>query len=185
MVLAQELPPSGMVQEVASGSGEHAVYFARTFPHLQWRPSDTEADALASISDWAAEARLANLRDPIQLDAGAEEWPVDKADALVCINMVHISPWSATEGLLAGAARLLPKGAPLILYGPYRERGVPTADSNEIFDANLRARDPQWGLRLVEDIDLLARTHDFVRTARYAMPANNLMLVYRLRLPER
>lgn len=167
--------------EVASGTGEHAVYFARAFPTLEWQPSDPDEEALASIADWAAEAQIDNLNPPIRLDARESKWAVGKADAVVCINMVHISPWTATAGLFAGCARLLPVGAPLILYGPYREANVPTASSNEAFDASLRARDPQWGLRLAEDVDDLARSHGFVRTARQAMPANNLMLVYRRR----
>lgn len=180
-VLAQELTQAGKVLEVASGTGEHAVYFARTFPMLEWQPSDQDEAALASIADWAAEAEIANLNPPVRLDAGEHDWPVSKADAVVCINMVHISPWSATEGLFAGCARLLPAGGPVILYGPYREADVPTAPSNQAFDANLRARHPRWGLRLVEDLDDLARSHGFVRTARHVMPANNLMLVYRRR----
>ena len=180
-VLGQELPPNGTVLEVASGTGEHAVFFAREFPHLLWQASDPDADALASIAEWAAESGTINLLPPVRLDASEARWPVESADALVCINMVHISPWAATTGLFAGAARLLPAAAPVILYGPYRERDVPTAESNEAFDASLKARDPQWGLRLAEDVDALAQSHGFVRTARYAMPANNLMLAYRRR----
>ena len=137
----------GTVLEVASGSGEHVVHFAATFPALGWQPSDPDPAGLVSIAAWCAEAGLANIAPPLALDASAGEWPIDRADAILCINMVHISPWAATLGLLAGAARLLPTGAPLILYGPYVEPDVPTADSNLAFDASLRARDPAWGLR--------------------------------------
>lgn len=180
-MLAQELPSAGTVLEVASGTGEHAVYFARRFPRLTWQPSDPDPDALGSIAAWAEEAGLGNLNAPVRIDARADEWPVAAADALLCINMVHISPWSATGGLIAGANRVLVPGAPLILYGPYREDGVPTAPSNEAFDLSLKARNPEWGLRLAEDVDALAQAHGFARTARYAMPANNLTLVYRCR----
>lgn len=178
-VLARELPSAGNVLEVASGTGEHAVFFARRFPQLIWQPSDPDGDALASIGAWADEAGLANLLRPLHLDAAAGQWPVAQADALVCINMVHISPWEATEGLFAGATRLLGTGAPLVLYGPYREADIPTAPSNESFDASLKSRNPQWGLRQVESVDRLATRHGFTRSARYAMPANNLTLVYR------
>ena len=180
-MLGQELPSTGKVLEVASGTGEHAVYFARLFPHLVWQPSDPDPDALASITAWADEAGLGNLKAPVRIDARADEWPIRAADALLCVNMVHISPWSATEALMAGAARLLAPEAPLILYGPYREDGVSTAPSNEAFDVSLKARNPEWGLRLAEDVDALAQAHGFVRTARHAMPANNLTLVYRCR----
>ncbi|WP_324263067.1 DUF938 domain-containing protein [Altererythrobacter sp. H2] len=181
VVLAKELPLAGRVLEVASGTGEHAVYFARAFPQLKWQPSDADITALASIAEWAAEARLENLREPLHLDASAPGWPVDRADAVLCINMVHISPWQATEGLFAGAAASLGINAPIILYGPYREEGLPTAASNEAFDADLRSRDPRWGLRQVKDMDRVAGQHGFFRAARYQMPANNLTLVYRRR----
>ena len=178
-VLTEDLPAEGLVLEVASGTGEHAVHFARTFPALDWQPSDPDADARSSIAAWRDEAALANLRPPIALDAASPRWPIDRADAIVCINMVHISPVAATEGLLAGAARLLATAAPLILYGPYLETTVETADSNLVFDADLRARNPEWGLRRVEWMDEQAARHGFVRTRRVAMPANNLALVYR------
>lgn len=178
-VLARELPKAGTVLEVASGTGEHAVFFAGRFPHLIWQPSDPDGDALASIGAWADEAGLANLLRPLHLDATVPSWPVPEADALLCINMVHISPWAATEGLFAGAAWVLGTGAPLMLYGPYREVDVPTAPSNEAFDQSLKARNPEWGLRHVESVDRLATSHGFTRSARHAMPANNLVLVYR------
>lgn len=178
-VLTEELPSSGLVLEVASGSGEHAVHFALTFPRLDWLPSDPDRDACQSIAAWREEAGLANLLAPLQLDAASERWPVAAADAILCINMVHISPLAATEGLVHGAARLLAAGAPLIVYGPYLEDGLETAPSNLEFDRWLKARDPEWGLRHAEWLDEVAGRGGFVRTRRVAMPANNLMLVYR------
>ncbi len=178
-VLARELPASGTVLEIASGSGEHAVFMARRFPALDWQPSDCDAEALASVDAWAAEARLANLRPAIALDAAAPDWPIVSADALLCVNMVHISPWDAAVGLFAGAGRVLGSGAPLVLYGPFVEPDVETAASNHAFDQSLRQRDPAWGLRSTADLDRLAAGHGMTRTARCAMPANNLVLVYR------
>lgn len=178
-VLTEELPAEGVVLEVASGTGEHAVHFARTYPHLTWQPSDPDPEALASIAAWRAEEGLANLREPLLLDAAAADWPVAAADAVLCINMIHISPLAATEGLLAGAAGLLAPGAPLIVYGPYLEAGVETAPSNLEFDAWLKRRDPAFGLRSIEWLDERAAAHGFARTRRVAMPANNLTLVYR------
>lgn len=178
-VLASELPDSGTVLELASGTGEHAVFMARRFASLVWQPSDADADALGSVAAYAEEAGLDNLRQPIKLDASSGEWPIDTADAVLCVNMVHISPWSASEGLFAGAARLLASGDPVILYGPYLEGDIETAPSNLAFDESLKARDPSWGLRRIETVDDLARNHGFSRTARYEMPANNLTLVYR------
>lgn len=178
-VLREELPPRGLILEVASGTGQHAVFFARTFPHLDWQPSDLDRSALASIDAYAAEARLDNLRPAIAFDASATRWPLAKADAVLCINMVHISPWEATVGLFGHAAEILEPASPVILYGPYLEGKVKTAPSNLAFDQSLRARDPSWGLRRVEAVDELALRAGFERTARYAMPANNLMLIYR------
>ena len=178
-VLARELPASGTVLEIASGSGEHAVFMARRFPALDWQPSDRDAEALASVDAWAAEARLANLRPAIALDAAAPDWPIVSADALLCVNMVHISPWDAVVGLFAGAGRVLGSGAPLVLYGPFVEPDVETAASNHAFDQSLRQRDPAWGLRSTADLDRLAAGYGMTRTARCAMPANNLVLVYR------
>lgn len=178
-VLDAELPAAGLVLEVASGSGEHAIYFARRYPALQWQPSDQSPDALASILAWRDEEGLGNLRAPVRLDAGAADWPPVAADAVLCINMVHISPWEAVEGLFAGAARLLPSGAPLILYGPYLEDEVETAPSNLAFDRSLKDRDARWGLRRLADMDGLAAETGFARARRVEMPANNLTLVYR------
>ncbi|HKP33522.1 MAG TPA: DUF938 domain-containing protein, partial [Sphingomicrobium sp.] len=155
-VLAEWLPARGTVLEIASGTGEHAAYFAERFPELDWQPSDLHADALASIAAWRAKAGLPNLRAPLALDAASTDWPVERADAVLSINMVHISPWAAALGLLDGAARLLAAGSPLILYGPWLKDGVPTAPSNLDFDADLRRRDPAWGLRRVEDFAAVA-----------------------------
>lgn len=178
-VLAQELPPRGLVLELASGSGEHAVFMARRFPEIEWQPSDPDPEALISVAEWAKEANLGNLRTPLQLDARSKDWPVASADALVCINMIHISPWTASEGLFAGAARVLDAGAPLVTYGPYFEDVVETAPSNLAFDESLKARNPEWGIREVAMLDELAARTGFTRTARHEMPANNLTLVFR------
>jgi hypothetical protein len=180
-VLARELPASGTVLEVAAGTGEHAVFFAEQFPALHWQPTDPSPEALASIAAWRADYAGDNLAAPLLLDAAQPgSWPLAAADAMVCINMVHISPWEATLGLFAGAARVLAESnGPLVLYGPYIEAGVETAPSNLDFDASLKARNPLWGLREAEALDALASQHGMARTARYAMPANNIMLVYR------
>ncbi|MGN7998696.1 DUF938 domain-containing protein [Sphingomonas sp. 22176] len=176
-MLGDLLPAAGRVLEVASGSGEHCAYFAEHFPKLEWHPSDPDPDALASIASWCA--GLANVRPPVALDAAAATWPVGHADAILCINMVHISPWEATLGLMAGAGRLLPPGGPLILYGPYREAGVPTAPSNEEFDQSLRARNAEWGLRLLDDVIAAAAAQGLAFDRRVAMPANNLIVAFR------
>jgi hypothetical protein len=178
-VLKEVLPESGLVLEVASGAGEHAVHFARLFPSLEWQPSDPSGEALASIEAHAADAGLPNLRAPLMLDAAGDTWPVDRADALLCINMVHISPWSACVGLMRGAGRLLDAGAPLILYGPYRRAGVETAASNEAFDASLKARNPEWGLRDLEEVAAEAERNRLALQRVVEMPANNLTLVFR------
>jgi hypothetical protein len=180
-VLREHLPASGTVLEIASGSGEHIVHFAQAFPHLLWQPSDCEPAALASIAAWAAQAGATNVRPPLPIDAQQPDWPIDRADAIVCINMVHISPWNATLGLFKGSARVLAEEAPIILYGPYFEQGVETAASNLAFDDSLKARNPAWGLRHLDDMDRAASDHGFACTSRHAMPANNLMLVYRRR----
>lgn len=180
-VLARELPDSGTVLEIAAGTGEHAVFFAEAFPARAWQPTDPSPEALASIAAYRADYPGDNLAAPLLLDAAApESWPVEQAAAILCINMVHISPWEATLGLFRGAARVLrTSGAPLILYGPYIEQGVETVPSNLAFDASLKARNPLWGLREAEALDALAATHGMRRTARHALPANNIMLIYR------
>jgi hypothetical protein len=180
-VLRTVLPERGLALEIASGTGEHALHFARRFPHLLWQPSDPDPAALRSIEAWRAEAELANLLPPLALDVCEPEWPVDRADAVLAINMVHISPWAATEGLLGGAGRLLDQGAPLYLYGPYRQAGIPTAPSNEAFDLSLRSRDPEWGLRHVEEVAAVADANGFGLDRIVPMPANNLSVVFRKR----
>lgn len=177
-VLADWLPATGLVLEIASGTGEHALAFARRFPNLDWQPSDPDPEALASIAAWQADGP-ANLRPPLQLDVCGAQWPLDRADTILCVNMVHISPWETSLGLLDGAERLLPAGAPLILYGPWLEAEVEPAPSNLAFDRDLRARDPRWGLRLVEDFAVEAASRGFILAERYAMPSNNLMLRFK------
>ena len=178
-VLAGWLPPGGVVLELASGTGEHAMHFARAFPDLTWQPSDPDSNALDSIAAWRDQAGLGNVRAPLRIDASSKDWPIDRADALLSINMVHISPWEAALGLLDGAARLLAPDAPLILYGPWIERGLEPAPSNLDFDCNLRARDPAWGLREVEAFSAEASARGLSLVERRAMPANNLMLLLR------
>ena len=179
-VLKRELPARGTVLEIASGTGEHALFFAGLFPALQWQPSDPCPVSLASIAAYRAEYPGENCVAPLLLDAAeSESWPVAQAAAVLCINMVHISPWAATQGLFRGAAQVLSStGGPLILYGPYFEQGVETAPSNLAFDASLKSRDSRWGLRHAEELDRLAASHGMGRRARYGVPANNIMLVY-------
>jgi len=178
-VLAEWLPQQGLVVELASGTGEHSAYFAERFPELDWQPSDIHPDALASISAWCNQAGRANLMSPLVIDAAAADWTIDRADAVLSINMVHISPWRCAIGLLDGAERLLSSGAPLIMYGPWIKADTPTALSNLAFDSDLRQRDPEWGLRKVEDFAAAAEERGFVLQEIRAMPANNLMLLLR------
>ena len=183
-VLRDELPEAGLVFEIASGTGEHAVHFARAFPALDWQPSDCDPQALASIAAWREELAdngdTSNLRPPIKLDVRSVEWPpLPGLAAMIAINLVHISPPETAEALLRGAGRLLPAGAPLVLYGPYLEEGVDPAPSNLAFDRTLRARDHRWGLRNVGWMDTLGEANGLRRTLRVEMPANNLVLVYR------
>ena len=176
--LAALLPDKGLVLEIASGTGEHAVHFAKRFPNLTWQPSDPDPIALASINAWRADSNAPNVRPAMLLDASAE-WPIAQADAVVCINMTHISPWAATVGLLHNAARILPSNAPLFIYGPFRERDVPLAESNASFDASLRQQNPEWGLRYVEDITEEAQQAGLRLDQIIEMPANNLSLIIR------
>lgn len=178
-VLRRVLPQSGTVLEIASGTGEHAVYFSAALPHLTWQPTDQDERALNSIAAHRAASGGANLLPPLRLDAAAPEWPVTQADALVAINMVHISPWRATQGLMAGARRILPPGSVLYLYGAYKENGVHTAASNEAFDQDLRRRNPDWGVRDLCEIAELAGVYGLDLVERISMPANNLSLVFR------
>ena len=178
-VLRDWLPPSGLVLEIASGTGEHAAHFARAFPVLEWQPSDVEPVALASIEVWRKDSGLPNLRPPVALDASSRDWPIASADAVLSINMVHISPWASALGLIAGSARILQSGGALILYGPWKKSGVETAPSNLAFDADLKRRNPEWGLRLVEDFAAAAEKTGLALQDQREMPANNRMLLLR------
>jgi SAM-dependent methyltransferase len=177
-VLRQVLPKHGTVLEIASGSGEHAVYFAAGLPNLTWQPSDVDPLALKSIAAYRASAGLPNLLAPVGLDVEAPSWPITRADALVCINMIHIAPWSAAEGLLAGAGRVLSPGGVLYLYGPFQEHGRHSAPSNEAFDTSLRARNPDWGVRDLDEVVELALRNGLRLVERIAMPANNLSVLF-------
>lgn len=178
-VLEQWLPPSGLVLEIASGTGEHAACFAERFPRLEWQPSDIHPDALSSIAAWRDATRLSNLLAPLAIDAGSGDWPIGRADAVLSINMVHISPWASALGLLDGASRLLGAGAPLVVYGPWLKDDIPTVPSNLAFDADLKRRNPAWGLRRVEEFAEAAEPRGFALEATRPMPANNLMLLFR------
>ena len=171
------LPAIGLLLEIASGSGEHAAHLAAALPRLTVQPSDPTPDARASIDAWCG--TLTNVRPAIDLDAAAPSWPIMHADAILCVNMIHIAPWAATQGLLAGAARVLMPGGVLVLYGPFLQRGVPTAPGNLAFDADLRARDPAWGVRALEDVERLAA--GFAPPEVTPMPANNLLVAFRKR----
>lgn len=179
-VLKEHLPASGLVLEIAAGAGEHAVYNAAAFPDLLWQPTDPDPDALRSIAAWRDKAGLPNLLAPLPLDASQpDNWPVTQADAVVNINMIHISPWQATQGLMQGAGRLLSEGGLLFLYGPYFEASVPSAASNLDFDASLKRRNPSWGIRDLEEVAALAEAHGLQLSRRIEMPANNLSLLFR------
>ena len=180
-VLRRHLPAKGTVLEIASGSGEHAVHFAEALPGLVFQPSDPDPVARASIDDWASTSGRDNLRPALVLDATSQPWPIDRADAVVCLNMIHIAPWQAAVGLIAGAARLLPRDGVLYLYGPYRRTDRPTAPSNEAFDRDLRRRNAAWGVRDLEAVTSLAEAHGFTSPEVVEMPANNLSLVFRRR----
>jgi len=179
-LLRPQLPLQGLVLEIASGSGEHAVHFARAGgPGIVVQPSDPSPEARASIDAWAAATGLSNVRPALALDAAADTWPVARADAVVCINMIHISPWASAEGLMRGAARVLPIGGLLFLYGPYRRGGAHTAPSNEAFDADLRRRNPEWGVRDLEAVATLAAEAGFAPPQVEQMPANNFSVLFR------
>ncbi len=180
-VLRDHLPPSARVLEVASGSGEHAVWYSRALPTLTWQPTDRDAAALRSIAAWRDTAGLPNLLPPLHLDAAAAVWPVSQADAVVAINLVHIAPWEATLGLISGAARILTPDGLLFLYSPFRENGMHTGPGNAAFDADLRARDPSWGVRDLNQIAAHALSLGFAAPQRIAMPANNLAVLFRRR----
>ncbi len=174
--LVNVLPAQGLVLEIASGTGEHAVHFAQLFPGIMWQPSDPDPIA-ASINAWRGDCALPNLQPGMLLDASAD-WSIAHADAIVCINMAHISPWAATVGLLRNAARILQQSAPLFIYGPFRQRDVPLAEGNAIFDTALRQQNTEWGLRYVEDITKEARDVGLTLDQIIPMPSNNLSLIF-------
>jgi SAM-dependent methyltransferase len=178
-VLRAVLPASGLVLEIASGTGQHAAFFAPLFPQLRWQPSDTSEQMLASIRAWSTVARAPNLAPPVLLDVEREPWPVASADAIVNINMLHIAPWSAAEALFRGAARRLPPSGVLFLYGPFKRGGQHTAESNQRFDERLRAEDPRWGVRDLDDLETLASSVGFGAAEIVPLPANNFSLVFR------
>lgn len=178
-VLRGILPQTGLVLEIASGTGEHAVHFAKHFADLTFQPSDPDPFARKNIAAWIAAENLKNVAPPLALDASAPDWPIARADALLCINMVHISPWAATLGLFAQARRILPAGAPLYLYGAYKCGGAHTAPSNVAFDNWLRAQNPEFGVRDLEALVETAAQHGFGPPEIIEMPANNLSLIFR------
>ncbi len=178
-VLQRVLPAQGLVVEIASGSGEHAVHFAQGLPHLRWQPTDVDAGALASIAAHRAAADAPNLLAPLRLDTTVEPWPVAQADAVVCNNMIHITPWAVSESMVAGTARIMPAGGVLYLYGPYKVGGRHTSPSNQDFDTWLHAQNAEWGVRDLADVTDLAARYDFVLAETVPMPANNLSVVFR------
>ena len=178
-VLRTVLPKSGDVLEIASGSGEHTVYFAQALPDLRFHPTDSDPTARASVDAWREKMGLLNVAPARHLDATSDVWPLDRAAAILCINMIHISPWAATLGLLDGAARLLEENQPLFLYGPYMIDGRHTAPSNEAFDSYLRGRDPAWGVRDLREVEAQALARGLALDKTVQMPANNLSLIFR------
>jgi len=178
-VLRDILPDHGTILEVASGTGEHIVYFGRAFPDLIFQPSDPDPACCESIAAWTKREDMANVLPPLPLDAQAREWDIPKPAAILCINMVHISPWESSIGLFEKVADLLDSGAPLYLYGPYLRADVETAPGNLAFERSLKSRDLRWGLRDVADMDALAEKTGFARESLTEMPANNISLVYR------
>ncbi|HGG57101.1 MAG TPA: DUF938 domain-containing protein [Nannocystis exedens] len=188
-VLDRILPSAGVLLEIGAGSGEHAAYMAGRFPGIAWMPSDPDPEARASIDAWRDHVGAENVALALELDAAAERWPVDgpassadgpgRFDAMLAINVVHISPWSTAVGLFRGAGRLLRPGGVLYLYGPYRIAGEHTARSNEAFDQSLKARDPRWGVRDLEALEKLASAAGLTLSERVPMPANNFSLVFR------
>jgi SAM-dependent methyltransferase len=178
-VLAQILPQAGLVLEIGSGTGEHATHFARVMSHLTWQPSEQDKDCLRSIFAWVAVEARANLRQPVYLDVTNAQWPIEAADAIICINMIHIAPLSVAQALLRGASRILPSGGLLCLYGPYRVAGKHTSASNRAFDAQLRAMNSEWGVRDLDAVSIEARAFNLDLERTFQMPANNLIAVLR------
>jgi hypothetical protein len=180
-VLERVLPPTGLVLEIASGTGQHVVYFARALKRLIWQPTDVDADCRRSISAWLAAENLPNVNRPLDLDVRTSPWPVPAVDAIVCINLVHIAPWAVTTALFAGAKLALCEAGPVYLYGPYCVQGRHTAPSNEAFDGALRAHNPDWGVRDLEEVTGVAEEHGFDLINTVEMPANNLSVLFRKR----
>jgi hypothetical protein len=178
-VLLRVLPAQGNVLEVSSGTGQHVVHFAQAMPHIRWQPTERDAQSLKSISSWLGQANCPNVNAPVYLDVHDPVWPVDKVTAVVCINMIHIAPPAATQALLQGAGRVTTAGGIVFLYGPYMRQGRHTAPSNEVFDQSLKARNPQWGVRNLEDVALTAAAAGFELQSIHEMPANNLSVVFR------
>ncbi|WP_240766334.1 DUF938 domain-containing protein [Paraburkholderia flava] len=180
-VLRDALPPAARVLEIASGSGEHAMRFAAALPQVDWQPSDADPRARESITAWIAHTGITNVRPPLDLDVERLPWGIERADAIVCINMLHISPWSAAQALFDGAARVLGERGVLFLYGPYKRHGAHTSPGNEAFDLQLRDRNPLWGVRDMEAVVALGDAVGFACGEPVAMPANNFSLVLRRR----
>src|SRR6188768_2640212 len=179
-VLARVLPRQGVVLEIASGTGQHVIHFAKALPELTWQPSDPDAELRESVALRVRAEQLTNVNPPIDLDVGRPPWPLQMAvDAVVCINMIHVAPWSATLALFEGAKALLPPEHVLFLYGPYRRFGTHTSESNAQFDSDLRAHDPQWGLRDLEAVSEAAASSGFVLAEVVEMPANNFSLIFK------
>ena len=178
-VLREVLPGRGEILEIASGSGEHVVHFAENLPGLVFQPSDPNPEALQSVVSWVKDTGVTNVRAPIALDASQSPWPIASADGIICINMIHISPWDATLGLIKGAAVILSPGAPFYLYGPYKREGFETAPSNQAFDRSLRNHNPAWGLRDLEAVAAMAQSVGLSIPTITKMPANNLSVVFR------
>jgi SAM-dependent methyltransferase len=178
-VLQRVLPPRGLVLEIGSGTGQHVVHFAKALSQLSWQPSDPDPENRQSIALWSRDEELGNVRAPLALDVRERPWPIDAADAIVCINVVHVSPWAATLALFDGVREVLPPEGVLFLYGPYRRGGRHTAPSNEKFDADLRAHNPEWGLRDIDELAEVAARVGFALAEIVDMPANNFSLVFR------
>jgi hypothetical protein len=180
-VLSQVLPERGVVLEISSGTGQHVVHFARAMPNLIWQPSERDDDCLRSIVAWLSAEQLPNVCPPLHLDVSASPWPITSAAALVCINMIHIAPWSAAQALFRGGEGLLSGGGVACLYGPFRRQGRHTSPSNEAFDELLRRQDPDWGVRDLDEVSRLADTVGFDLLQTHEMPSNNLTVVFRKR----
>ena len=178
-ILERWLVRPARVLEIACGSGQHAVYFAERLPHVVWQPTDRDAASLESTRLWMEEAGLPNLEAPFELDVLERPWPVEAVDAIFNANMIHISPWSVTEGLMAGAGRALGSSGLLFLYGPFRVGGQHTSESNEAFDLDLRRRDERWGVRELERVVEEAERQGLHFIEANEMPANNKLLVFR------